>query len=123
MRPLIIGQEEKLQLSTLRQFAEYHPYSMDDMLDVKNGELAAPGLVREYQRLIPFEFKVVFTVEEHVKGKYRHLSVSIPGGKYPSIEAVGILMEELGFVQKIGSSGIIVFMEEQQFINVMEQIV
>lgn len=122
MLPLIIGADEKQTLKKLKQFAEDHPMTMDDLLDILNGG-PAPGDREGYTCFIPFGFRVVFTIEPNRQGnKIRRVSVSIASKRgLPSFEAVEMIMEELGFINKINSGKCKVFIEEEA-INIAELI-
>lgn len=123
MRPLIIGQEEKDKLKILKEYAEAHPMTMDDLLDILSG--APPvGLRPEYQCSIPFGYKVVFTIEPNSEGNLiRHLSVSVDTpGKYPHPIACQTIMDELGFVNKTSSGRCRIYEEKDIAINIAELI-
>lgn len=96
MSVLVLGQEEKQILEDLREYAESHPMSMDDMLDIINGDSGAAGDFEEFTRNIPVGYRVVFSVEQQVPGDIRHLSVSCDGVA-PSPEAVELIQKEVGF--------------------------
>lgn len=121
MRPLVIGNAEKEKLAVLRKYAEDHPYSASDMLDLMNGEIKAAGNQKEFQCEIPVGFKIVFTIEGQPPGPARHLSISVPEkGRFPSPEACEWVMEMLGFKNKF--NGCRVWIEEEIAVNILELI-
>src|SRR6266849_9544266 len=101
MRPLVIGEEEKGKLHRIREYAEKHPYSMAEMLDLLNGEAKGAGLNPDLQCILPVDFRVVFSIEAQKHGQARHLSISVPGrGKVPNEFSCLMVMDELGFQSK-----------------------
>jgi len=96
MSVLVLGPEEKEILKGLKEYAESHPMSMDDMLDIINGDSGAAGDFDEFTRDIPVGYRVVFSVEQQVPGDIRHISISCEGPT-PSPEAVELILEEMGF--------------------------
>lgn len=102
MRPLVIGNNEKERLKQVKEYAETHPFSVDDILDMMNRELGGAGTDPNHQCIIPFDYQVIFTVENQPHGTVRHLSMSVPGrGRFPNPHACQMVMDELGFLNKI----------------------
>lgn len=96
MSVLVLGPEEKESLKTLREYAETHPMTMDDLLDIINGDRGSAGDFPEFTRNIPVGYRVVFSVEQQVSGDIRHLSISYDKD-IPPLEAVELIMGEMGF--------------------------
>jgi hypothetical protein len=121
---MIIGESEKYALKTLREHAEKTPFSFDELLDIKNNPDQCAGNMEEFVRLIPEDFRVVFTHEQQLKGMTRHLSVGCLKHKAPPIEAVKIIMGEMGFETPIEEC--MIYFEEsedqQVAVNVIELI-
>lgn len=96
MTVLAIGPEEKEALRSLKEYAEANPMSMDDLLDIINGDIGNAGNFAEFTRHIPFGYRVVYSIEQQIPGDIRHLSVSCQK-QAPSPEAVELIMKEMGF--------------------------
>lgn len=98
MRALIIGPAEKEAIKNLVDYAEKNIFSMDDLLDTKNKEMAPAGDMDGFSAFLPVGYKVVYTIEQQPAGKVRHLSVSVDTpGKYATPESIQVIMDEIGF--------------------------
>lgn len=82
------------QIRTLREYAEQHPITVQDVLTGKVPPAGdCPGYVLNLQG-----GRLVFCIElGQPIGPCRHLSISLEGGGLPAPEAVVVLGEELGF--------------------------
>jgi hypothetical protein len=102
MIPLVIDGEK---IKALREYAEAHRISLDELLKIKEGKLPCVGDREGYTIFLDFGFKLVFSIEEHPQTDGgtiwgRHMSVSLTeptGTRVPSIHAVRLLYMELGF--------------------------
>lgn len=95
---LLIDNDVIERLRQLEEYAQQHIFSMDEMLDVSNGQAPAAGAMKEFTCLIPVGFKVVFAIESQPAGYIRHLSVSLGDGRRaPSVPVVVEIMKMLGF--------------------------
>lgn len=120
MRALILNDEVKENLHQLRDYAEKHPLSFNDLLDIYNRQKEPPGNTKGYFIYVPVGYKVVFSVEQQ-KEKIRHLSVGVGReNKFPSPEAVNVIMEHLGFRNTLHSGNCKVWIEENIAVNVVE---
>lgn len=101
--PMVIGPKEIADLKGLAAYALANPRSIDDLLDQLNGENLGPGLRPEFTRIIPFGYKVVFTIEQNNMGQYiRRMSISSPtSGRAPTPAAVMGVMKILGFQNEL----------------------
>lgn len=98
MRPLIINEETSEKLGSLRRYAEVNHVSIRHMLEMTQGKRPPIGNNPNHARLIPVGFRVVFSIEEHMKNKYRHLSVSLTDSdKAPNPGHVAEIARLLGF--------------------------
>jgi hypothetical protein len=123
MNALLIDNEVKADLNRLVEYAETHPFSIDDLLDIQNGVLPPPGDNPERVCLIPFDYRIVYSIEQQLKGDVRHLSMSVSGeNKLPSIQAVETIMGFVGF--KNGLQDCMKYLEDvsenHQAINILE---
>jgi hypothetical protein len=118
MRALIIDQSVTKEVEKLVDYAEKHPFTFDNMLDIKNGEEPPPGDRPEFVIEIPVGYRVVFTIELQ-KYKVRHLSVSVSGDGLPNPMAVLGIMELFGFKNSLKDC-VKVWIENEHFINVVD---
>jgi hypothetical protein len=123
MIPLILDSNILFELRMLVKYAEEHPFSMDDLLDMYNKAIPNTGERKEHVVHIPFGYTVVYGIENQVPGSIRHMSMSLNQEyRVPSPEAVQIIMVALGFKSKLDDCK--VYMEDVcphiQAINVIE---
>jgi len=98
MRALLIDDNVKAELKSLTEYAFKNQYSSDKMLDRVNGDVEPPGDDKNFYRIIPNDFKVVFTVETHPVGKFRHASISVGDRtKLPNPHACEEIVKMLDF--------------------------
>lgn len=114
-RVLVMGPDEKESIRKVKEFAESHVLNFDDLLDIKNGTEPFVGNREGHSCIIPINFRIVYSVEMHPKKvqpkngteyiKLRVMSMSVPTeGKLPSVEAVKMVLPELGFTSKFEES-------------------
>lgn len=121
MRPLVIDEEAKIKLQTLKEFAERNPLSVDDLLDIHNKSEPPVGDREGFSCEIPFGFRIVFSVEPQPKGPARHLSISVDApNRMPNPVAVQLLMQELGFDKELEEC--YVYFEDKNAVNIIEYI-
>lgn len=121
---LIIGPEEKKRIQDLIEFARQHPFSIEAIKKIIDGKAPPPGDMKGFTIQIPFGFKCVFTIEQQSIGQCKHLSVSVPKkGRWPSIEAMQMLMVEFGFIGNITNlvAGTVYKEDESEAVNVIQQ--
>jgi hypothetical protein len=88
VRPLILTEQQQVEIARVKAFAEGHRYSQAMMTAVASGEAKPPGDIPGHVCALPIGFRVVYSVENHPGGLYRHLSVSVDGTKWPNEHAV-----------------------------------
>ena len=125
MRPFVIDEETKSKFTSLALHAERNPFSMDDLLDVYNKAEKPAGDFSEFTLMLPFGYKVVYSIEKQVKGDVRHFSMSVDAdGKLPNEMVVRECLKMLGFKNELENC--IVRLEDyapkRQAINVLEVI-
>jgi hypothetical protein len=99
MRLLIIGSNEKEAIMASVSHAMMNQY--------KPGiSTMVPGDDPDFVVNVPDGFRCVFTITSLNDTLYRHLSISVPGGKYPSPEASVMLAKEFGFTTSSDSLAI-----------------
>lgn len=91
MRPLIIGDEEKARA------AEILAYSEKPKNHYRVGK-PPPGDNPHHVLKFQFGYRAVFsyTIDSNSR-MMRHLTVSVPGGKYPNVPAVFMIADLFGF--------------------------
>jgi hypothetical protein len=97
MRPLLIGPEQVAELARVRAHAEAHRIGHVEVIaSIAEGRPIAwePG----FRCVLPFGFRVAFSIEEHPGGWHRHLSVSVAAapGRLPGMHAMIEIGRPLG---------------------------
>ena len=129
MKALIIGEGERAKLQALKKKAEKNPFSFQDLIDIAAGAKKTAG-DSGFSCNIPVGYCVAYSIEQNKDqntGNFlmtRHLSMSASAaGKVPNKHAIGIIMEELGFKNKIDGECEVWLDdigENQQAVNVVE---
>lgn len=120
MRPLIIDDTVRAAVHKLIKHAEENPFTVDDLLDIKNGQQPPAGDREGFCCIIPFDYRVVYSIEMQPQGKAQHMSISVPvAGKYPSPWAVSMIGDLLGFADLEKCH---VWIDEADVINVVNVI-
>lgn len=119
LRPFVIDAKIKEKLTKLKEYAEAHPISLDDLLNKR----VVAGDHEEFTVKLPFGYRVVYSLEKQNIGDVRHLSMSVnQDKKLPNPRSVNEVMKMLGFTKPL--EGSIVKMENisptRQAINVLE---
>ena len=125
LRPLIINDDIKENIAALVANAEMHPVTVDDMLDLKNGEKKPVGDNWCHTLLLPFGYRIVFSIENWPRGKQRHMSMSVDEDKkLPNMEAVKEIMRLIGYRSELEKC--YVYLEDiapnRKAINIIERI-
>ena len=123
MRPLIIGDDERKKIRRLIDYAHKHIFDMKKMKKLTKGNIRPAGERKEFVIFLPIGFRIVYSLEEHPMGLMKHLSISVEAaGRYPSIEAVIMILKEFGFNSKIGDKNSKIYEEkEYESINRIER--
>lgn len=105
IRPFIIDHQVKMELESLKEYAEANPLTIDNLLDMFNGAIPPAGDTKEYSRLLPFGFKVVLTIMPDSHGTlYRQMSMSVSNGQRiwpPNPHVVDLILPFLGFTKSL----------------------
>ncbi len=121
MQVLVLDDNFKNELRSLREYAEKNPYSMDDLLDVMNKSKPIPGDIPEFQRIIPIDIRVVFTIENQVRCDLRHCSISVKKkGVFPNLHIVQEIITVLGFTTPLNECHITKDESCDQAISIIE---
>jgi hypothetical protein len=102
MNALIIGDEERTALTTLRVQANKHPVDMlvlTEALKHRAGKAAHKLQMTAQSVALPTNYLVTFSIEtRHPGGTARHMSMSVgTTGRVPNEHAVWMVAECLGF--------------------------
>jgi hypothetical protein len=89
LRPLIMDSAAKAEVARVKAHAESNRYRPD------RGD-PTPGDNPAYVARLG-SYRVVFTMTEQKGELWRHLSVSVPGGKLPNPAAVFMIADAFGF--------------------------
>lgn len=90
MRPLIIDEGVKASLKKMVDYAKAN------IVDVKNPVVAGDNA--GHVTILPFGYKVVFSIEDQLPGLVWHLSVSVnTPGKVPNPLVCEELIKQIGF--------------------------
>ncbi len=101
MSVLIIDEEAKARIKEVKEYAERNHYSIDDLLDIKNGVQEPPGDNGFYSCHLMEGYRVVYTIEDQPSvGLVRHMSISL-NEQLPSVPSVQLIMEEFGFENQL----------------------
>jgi hypothetical protein len=85
-------------VDALKEYANLHPFSMDDLLDMMNGQEPVVGDRPEHVIMIPYGYRVVYSIEDQPVGRIKHISVSVDDSKaLPSIPALAEIAGLFGF--------------------------
>lgn len=126
MRAFLIGEEHKVALNALRQFAEANRIGVDELLDIYNRREPPVGDRKGFDCDIPVGYRVVFCIEHQTKGWARHMSVSIHPA-VPNTSAhpyvVTELMQYLGYEGELNGDDVMIYFEDHNtIVNVIEYI-
>lgn len=124
MRILSIDASAKEVLAELIDNAEKNIFTVDDLMEIKNGKAPAPGDRKGFACYLDFGFRVVFSIEQHPQGRVRHLSVSVHGTGLPNPAAVEEIMKHLKFENPMENCKVDIekLPENRQAIEVIELI-
>lgn len=118
-----LGPHEVEKIMAVVKHGAANPFSMDDLLDRINNPGLSPGTEPGFQCWIPDGFKIVYTEENQLKGRVRHLSMSCDKkGTLPVPQAVSAIMQIIGFTSPVEQC--MVFIEDleprHKAVNVLE---
>ena len=120
MRVLAINESVKAEIKQVIANAEQHRYDLAMMRKLISGDLPPAGDHARHVTIIPDGYRVVFSIEEQPIGWCRHHSVSVDKkGKYPTPQAVELIMQEFGMGNDIYNSLKVWMEKEGEAINVV----
>jgi len=94
MSVLIIDESTKTRAAEVLQWADKHPFTIDDLLDMVNGQSPIAGQRPPHIMEIPIGYRAVFSIEQQRGHLIKHLSVSVNRpGKLPNEAAIRQIME------------------------------
>lgn len=117
---LIIEQPERDEIKRVREYAERHPLSLEDMQRaVARG--VAIGDDPNFTCELRMGFLVTFTVEQQPFGLSRHISVSVAKPEcWPPPSAVELIMAAFGFRGGVAEAVAVYSEDARRAINVIE---
>lgn len=121
----VIDYDLEGEIKKLVDFAEEHPFTMDDMLDVVNGDVLVAGDREGHYLNTPFGIRIVYSIEMQNAGKARHLSVSIDKDcSFPPPPVTREIMKLIGFENELEECLIDIekFSETRGAVNIYEVI-
>jgi hypothetical protein len=98
MALLILDEEFDKNIKNLIDFAQKNPFTIDDLLDMMNGDLKCAGDTKGYFFITGTGIKIVHCIEKQVKGDVRYCSVGLLNNiRLPHPALVVQIIEILGF--------------------------
>lgn len=127
MRVLIIDEKVKRELNELSAYAEENPFSMDDLLDIKNGAKRPAGEREGHVLKLSQGYRLVYSIEQQPIGKVRHMSLSVDAvNRLPNPASIREIMPLLGYKFELGHENCRAWVEDisetYSAVNVMELI-
>jgi hypothetical protein len=122
-RPFIIDDNLRKKIASLVTHAEKNPFTMDDLLDIKNGREKPAGDYDEFTLNLSFGYRIVYSIEEQPKGRIRHLSMSVnEDEKLPNEFVVKEVMKLIGFKNELENCMVKLenISPKRQAVNVLE---
>lgn len=102
LRPLIIDEDARNKFRKVIEHAEANVFTMDDLLDIYNKQGTIAGDMKEFTCILPFGYRIVYSIEEQNPSKVRHLSISVnEDDKLPNELAVKEIIKEFGFTNEL----------------------
>lgn len=125
MSILVINEEIIKEIKKLVEYAEANILTIDDLLDIQNGDKEIVGNLEQHMIHIPMGYKIVYSVEMQPAGKCRHLSMSVNSKSgLPIPEAAKEIMQIIGYKNPLDKCTI--WMEDignnKKAINILEKI-
>ena len=98
MRVVIFDNQVRERIAEVKEYAEAHTYSFDDLLDMKNHQKPPPGNDPGHCMIIPFGVRVVYSIEYQPElGWCHHFSFSVEAPtKLPNVPVVVEIMKHFG---------------------------
>ncbi len=96
---LLMDEEINQQICDLILYAEANPFDKEQMLFAQNNKtMVIPKETYDnYVIMLPYDIRVVYTVEEHPVGICKHISLS-QNNEIPSFDDCVIVLDLFGFV-------------------------
>ncbi len=85
MRALYIDDSVRSAVNKVVDYANLNILTIDDMLDIMNGQKIPPGDIKEHCIIIFDGYGCIFSIEEQNQGRVRHLSVHLTNAKDPGL--------------------------------------
>jgi len=121
MPVLLIDKSAREKIENIIDYAKKHPTKKSDLLKIKEGKKPPVGDNTKHSLILSGHYRIVYSREHQIDGRfYHHLSISVPGGKCPSVPSVEMIAEEFGMGRNMQSwNGIWM---EGKAVNVIKEI-
>ena len=103
---LLMDDDINQQINDLLVYAELNPFNIEEMVEAQKNK--TPIIPKEtydnHVIVLPYDIRVVYTVEEHPIGICKHISIS-QNGELPKREDYIIILHKFGFnimITKVG---------------------
>jgi hypothetical protein len=118
---LLIDNSARDKIKKIIDYAKKHPTKKSDLLKIQKGKKPPVGDNTKHSLILSGHYRIVYSREHQIDGRfYHHLSISVPGGKYPSVPSVEMIAEEFGMGRNMQSwDGL---WREGKAINVIKEI-
>jgi hypothetical protein len=104
MRPMYLDAHIIARLRELAQYAADNPFSIDDLLDIKNGDRSPIELIDEFCCEIPVGYHVCYSEQLHPAGRVSHLAFWVDDmDVLPGDKSALLIMEVLGMPKDFDS--------------------
>jgi hypothetical protein len=102
MRPFVIDDSLRGEIKRIVKYAQQHVYSEADMLAILNRQKLPPGDLKGHTVILPFGYKIVYSIVKNRDETYRILSMSVDiDNKLPNEMVVMEVMRLIGFTKPI----------------------
>lgn len=95
---LLMDDEISQEINDLLVYAELNSFTMEEMIDAQKNK--TPIIPKEtydnYVVILPYDIRVVYTVEEHPIGVCKHISIS-QNSDLPKREDYIVILDKFGF--------------------------
>lgn len=101
LRPFIVDDQVREALDNLQIHAMANIFSLGELFKIQAGTSPPAGALPGFSVILHFGYRVVFSIEDHPGGRYRHMSMSVnEKGVLPNPLVILEVMELLGFKAK-----------------------
>ena len=92
---LKIDDNDRKRIQEVIKFAEENEFSLEELMERANNPADCPGMDDKHNCELDSGYRVVYSVEQQLECKCKHISISL-NEDLPSIEAAQLIMREFG---------------------------